>query len=86
MEFYNFRNDSKITNIKMIKQIILSLITFIVFNVKAQDFDNYQPLKCSGDIPADFTDRVINKAEKDIKANTDKTDSYGDKKRKTLSF
>ena len=67
----------------MIKQIIFSLLTLFIFNIKAQDFDNYQPLKCSGDIPSDFTDRVINKAKEDIKANIDKTDSYGDKKKKS---
>lgn len=60
--------------------IILSI--GIILNISAQDFNNYQPLTCSGSLPKDFTDRTSDKVAKDIKENTVNTDSYKAQKSK----
>lgn len=60
---------------------VLILIGFITCN-NAQDFNNYQPLASSGPLPVDFTDRASVKAAKEIKNNTNSSDSHIDKKKK----
>lgn len=61
---------------------ILSLFIIAFSNLFAQDFNNYQPLICSGPLPTDFTDRTSEKAAEEIKKNTNSSDSYTDKKKK----
>jgi hypothetical protein len=64
------------------KTLILILLIGITISVQAQYFNNYQPLTCSGPLPKDFTDRASIKAEKEIKNNTNSSDSHKDKKDK----
>ncbi len=61
---------------------IILLLIGIITSIKPQDFNNYQPLICSGPLPTDFTDKTSDKAAKEIEVNTLSTDSHIDKKNK----
>jgi hypothetical protein len=63
--------------------LIISLFIINLSNLLAQDFNNYQPLICSGPLPSDFTDRTSEKAAEEIKENINSTDSYKDQKAKS---
>jgi hypothetical protein len=50
------------------KKILLSaLAMFVWFAAKSQDFEHYEPLVCSGKIPAEFITPSTKKYKSDLK-------------------
>lgn len=50
------------------------ILFFIGLNGIAQNFDNYQPLRSSGKVPSDFTERTSSKVAKDVAEEVSSTD------------
>jgi hypothetical protein len=65
----------------------LVLISLLIFStsliVNSQNFDNYQPIRSSGNVPNDFTERTSSKVAKDVTDEVSTSDSYKTKNSKS---